>query len=242
MTHATLLSLSGLSKRFGGLKAVSNVSFDLARGDLVSIIGPNGAGKTTLFNLITGQHAPDEGIITYDGDDVTRLPIQQRAQRGFGRTFQISKTLTSLTALENVMIGAFLHRAGVGDAAQHALEILALVGLGARARVRAGMLTLSERRRLEIARALALDCRILLLDEVMAGLNHTEVDDVIALVRKLHRDGLTILVIEHNLKVVRTLESRVIVLDFGCKIAEGTPEEVLSDPVVVEAYVGRKRA
>jgi branched-chain amino acid transport system ATP-binding protein len=164
-----------------------------------------------------------------------------RARLGFGRTFQISKTLTTLSALENAMIGAFLHRRDLARASRKAEEVLALVGLAGRAGIKAGTLTLSERRRLEIARALALDCSVLLLDEVMAGLNQTEVADVIALVRKLHRDGLTILVIEHNLKVVRAFESRVIVLDFGRMIADGTPEAELSDPAVIEAYLGRKR-
>jgi len=238
-----ILSLENLTKRFGGLVAVNDVSFSLDKGDLVSIIGPNGAGKTTLFNLVTGQFLPTEGRVVYKGEDITRQPPQIRAQKGLGRTFQISKTLTALTALENVMIGAFLHRRDLGVASRHAMDVLDMIGLAHRASVRAGTLTLSERRKLEIARALALDAEIVLLDEVMAGLNQTEVDEVIHLVRRLHRDeGLTFLVIEHNLKVVRAFESRVVVLDFGRKIADGTPEEVLSDSRVVEAYLGRKRA
>lgn len=236
------LSIQNLTKHFGGLVAVGDVSFDLEQGDLLSIIGPNGAGKTTLFNLVTGQFPPSSGHVVYRGEDISALPPHKRAQLGLGRTFQISKTLTTLTALENAMIGAFLHRGHLREAADHAMHILEMVGLEARANTKAGTLTLSERRRLEIARALALDCSVLLLDEVMAGLNQKEVESVIELVRKLNGEGLTIMVIEHNLKVVRAFESRVIVLDFGRLIADGSPEEVLSDAHVIEAYLGRQEA
>jgi branched-chain amino acid transport system ATP-binding protein len=237
---APFLSIEGVTKKFQGLTAVDDVSFAVEPGELVSIIGPNGAGKTTLFNLLTGQLAPTSGRVLLDGKDISALPPHRRARLGLGRTFQISQTLTTLTVLENAMVGAFMKHSGLKDAARHAQAILDRVGLGARAGIKAGALTLSERRRLEVARALALEPRMILLDEVMAGLNQTEVDDVIRLVQGLIKQGLTILLIEHNLKVVRVFSKRVIVLDRGGKLAEGTAEEVLADPVVVEAYVGKR--
>jgi branched-chain amino acid transport system ATP-binding protein len=239
---AALLGIDKVSMRFGGLLAVDAVGFDVAQGEIVSVIGPNGAGKTTLFNLLTGQLAPSSGSIRFDGVDISRLPPQKRARLGFGRTFQISQTLTSLTVLENAMVGAFLRHPRLTDAARHAREVLDLVGLGPRAKDRAGALTLNERRRLEVARALATEPRILLLDEVMAGLNPTEVHEVVELVRKLNARGYTFIIIEHNLKVVRTFSKHVVVLNRGAKLAEGTADEVLANPVVVEAYVGRKKA
>jgi branched-chain amino acid transport system ATP-binding protein len=236
-----LLRIDDVSKRFGGLLAVDSVSFDVAEGEIVSIIGPNGAGKTTLFNLLTGQLAPTSGRITFEGRDISRLPPQKRANLGFGRTFQISQTLTSLTVLENAMVGAFLKHPGLTDAARHAQTVLDMVGLGARGTERAGALTLNERRRLEVARALATEPRILLLDEVTAGLNQTEVQQVVELVQMLNARGHTFLVIEHNLKVVRKFSEHVVVLNRGAKLAEGFADDVLANPVVVEAYIGRKR-
>lgn len=237
-----LLSVRGVSKRFGGLVAVNDVSFDVQQGDLVSIIGPNGAGKTTLFNLLTGQLAPSAGQVLFEGQDIGTLSPNRRARLGLGRTFQISQPLTSLSVIENAMVGAFLHHAGLKAAARRADEVLHLVGLSDRAGVRAGTLTLSERRRLEVARALASDPRIVLLDEVMAGLNPTEVVEIATLVERLNHEGHTFLIIEHNLKVVRRFARRVIVIERGAKLADGSADDVLRDPRVIEAYIGRKRA
>lgn len=235
------LSVQGVTKRFGGLVAVDDVSFDVERGNLVSLIGPNGAGKTTLFNILTGQLVPTTGTVAFEGADIGALPPNERARLGFGRTFQISQTLTSLTALENAMIGAFLHAKSVPVAAEKAYMALEKVGLGRRDHVRAGHLTLGERRRLEVARALAIQPRVLLLDEVMAGLNQTEVNGIVDLVLTLNQTGHTIIVIEHNLKVVRTFSQRVLVLNRGSILAEGTADEVLSNAAVIEAYVGKSK-
>jgi branched-chain amino acid transport system ATP-binding protein len=231
----------GVVKRFGGLTAVNDVSFDVARGEIVSIIGPNGAGKTTLFNLVTGQLAPSAGEVRFDGSTINALRPDARAQLGLGRTFQIAKPLPALTALENAMVGAFLRHPKLRAAEARAHEVLREVGLARRAGVRASQLTLSERRRLEVARALALDPQLVLLDEVMAGLNASEVAEAIDLVRRLNQRGLTFLIIEHNLKVVRAFSKRVIVIDRGAKIAEGNADEILSMPQVVTAYLGRRR-
>lgn len=236
-------SVRNVVKRFAGLIAVDDVSFDVRKGEIVSIIGPNGAGKTTLFNLLTGQLAPNSGEVRLNDQVINTLSPDRRAKLGLGRTFQIAKPLIALTALENAMMGAFLRYPRLRAAESKALAVLEDLGLGARANVRASELTLSERRRLEVARALALEPQMLLLDEVMAGLNPSEVTESIALIRRLSQTGLTILLIEHNLKVVRAFSERVIVLDHGAKIAEGDAETILNTPAVVTAYVGqRKRA
>jgi len=235
------LKVEAISKRFGGLRAVDNVEFAVQAGELVSLIGPNGAGKTTLFNLLTGQLAPTSGKVLFEGRDISRLAPDRRARLGFGRTFQISQTLASMTVLENGMVGAFLHHRSIAAAADRAAEALEMVGLRARAGHRASNLTLGERRRLEVARALAMDPRIVLLDEVMAGLNQTEVREIIDLVLRLNGAGLTFLVIEHNLKVVRAFSRRVLVLNRGALLAEGDAEAVLNDPAVIEAYIGGRR-
>ena len=237
----TFFSAERVVKRFGGLVAVNEVSFDLQRGEIVSIIGPNGAGKTTLFNLLTGQLKPSAGDVRMNGDVINTLLPDQRARLGLGRTFQIAKPLPALTALENAMVGSFLRHPKLRAAEAKAHEVLREVGLARRAGVRASQLTLSERRRLEVARALALEPVLILLDEVMAGLNQSEVAECIDLFHRLNQGGLTFLIIEHNLKVVRAFSKRVIVIDRGAKIAEGNADEILAMPEVITAYLGKRK-
>ncbi len=238
-TARPLLRAHNLIRRFGALTAVDNVSFDLAEGEILSIVGPNGAGKTTLFNLLSGQLAPSSGGVELAGEDVTQLRPFQRCRRGIARTFQIVRPLLGITALENVMVGSFLRHRRRDDAKAAALAVLEETGLGPRAAVLAGELTLVERKRLEVARALATQPRVLLLDEVMAGLTPPEVDRAIELFKEIHSRGVTLLVVEHNLTVVRTLCRRAIVVDHGSRLAEGTPDEVFGMPEVIEAYLGR---
>jgi len=233
-----MLRVDKVGKQFGGLRAVDDVSLSVRKGEIVSIIGPNGAGKTTFFNLLTGQLAPSEGEVRFDDRSINALPPHARARLGMGRTFQIAKPLIALNVLENVMIGAFMQAGALSAARDQAMAVLERVGMAHLAPRRAGELTLSERRRLEVARALALQPQIVLLDEVMAGLNQSEVAHEIELLQELHAQGLTFLIIEHNLKVVRAFSDRVVVLDRGRLIAEGTADEILSSPVVIEAYLG----
>jgi branched-chain amino acid transport system ATP-binding protein len=241
MSAAPFFEVHGVVKRFGGLTAVNDVSFSVTHGEVVSIIGPNGAGKTTLFNLLTGQLKPTAGDVRFNGEVINGLRPDERAQLGLGRTFQIAKPLPALTALENVMVGAFLRHRRLRGAEGKAHEVLREVGLARRANVRASQLTLSERRRLEVARALALEPVVSLLDEVLGGLYQSEVAEAIDLFRRLNARGLTFLIIEHNLKVVRAFSERVIVIDRGAKIAEGNADEILAMPQVVTAYLGKRR-
>ena len=233
-----LLHADGLIRRFGALTAVGGVSFALHQGEILSIVGPNGAGKTTLFNLLSGQLAPTSGRVEFDGRDITSLKPFERCRIGIARTFQIVRPLLGLTALENVMVGSFLRHGRRENAKKAAQAVLDETGLGARAQVRASDLNLVERKRLEVARALATEPRVLLLDEVMAGLTPPEVERAIELFREIHSRGVTLLVVEHNLTVVRTLCRRAIVVDHGVMLAEGTPDEVFAMPQVIEAYLG----
>jgi branched-chain amino acid transport system ATP-binding protein len=235
-----MLELDAVTKRFGGLTAVSEVSLRATPGEIVGIIGPNGAGKTTLFNVISGFFAPDEGRVLLDGRDVSRVPAHEICALGLCRTFQIVKPFGNLSVLDNVMIGALTRRASTRQARADAERVIDLCGLGPHAAARARALPLALRKRLEVARALATQPRLLLLDEVMAGLNPTELGGMIDLIRRLHAEGLTLIVIEHIMAAMMRLAQRIVMLHHGEKIAEGTPREITSDRRVIDAYLGEE--
>ncbi|XXV02498.1 ABC transporter ATP-binding protein [Sorangium sp. So ce1335] len=235
-----MLEVQGISRRFGGLQALSDVAFGVEEGEIVGLIGPNGAGKTTLFNVVSGVHAPEKGRIIFRGQDITGLPPYRVAQLGLARTFQIVRPLHDLTVRENVILGACYgrERHGRGAAARVADEVLALVGLGERAAQLAGSLNVAQKKRLEMARALAARPYLLLLDEVLAGLNPAEVARMIDMIRHVRGQGTTILMIEHLMQAMMSLSDRIVVLDYGKLIAAGEPREVAADPKVIEAYLG----
>jgi branched-chain amino acid transport system ATP-binding protein len=235
-----LLQVTGLSKRFGGLQAVQDVSFAVEEGQIVGMIGPNGAGKSTVFNLINGVSEPDIGQIVFMGNDITGKPPYRIARAGLARAHQIVQPLLGLSVLENCMVGACFGRENLGllQASKVAREIANLVGLEDRLEIPASALTTAGKKRLELARALSARPRLLLLDEVLAGLNPTETERMIETVRVIRASGVTILMIEHIMRAVMSLSDRVIVLNLGSKLAEGSPQEVANDPAVITAYFG----
>ena len=235
-----LLSVQGVTKRFGGLQALTDVTFDLPEGQILGLIGPNGAGKTTLFNAINGVYPPEEGRIIFRDKDVTSIKTYHHARMGMARTHQIVQPLNELTVRENVMVGACFGREnhGLGHAADIASEVLEFVELANRTNQLAGSLNVAQKKRLEMARALAARPYLLLLDEVLAGLNPSEIGNMIETVKKIRDRGITIIMIEHVMKAVMNVSDRIIVLDYGQQIAEGTPEEISSNEKVIEAYLG----
>jgi branched-chain amino acid transport system ATP-binding protein len=232
------LVIRNLSKRFGGLRAVQDLSFSVGEGETVALIGPNGAGKTTSFNLITGYYRPDAGSVLAFGRELVGMPPHGICAHGLARTFQVARPFGKMTALANVMTGAFLRDKHPDAARRRAREAIGFVGLSAKEHVPARDLTAIDQRRLEMARALATEPRLLLLDEVMAGLNPSEIDQAVALVGKLSQRGLTMVIVEHVMRAIMAVARQIVVLDHGQKIAEGNPKEIVANQEVIRAYLG----
>jgi branched-chain amino acid transport system ATP-binding protein len=235
-----ILQVTGVSKRFGGLQALIRVTFDLPEKQILGLIGPNGAGKTTLFNVINGVYTPDEGRVIFQDKDITGKKPYDLAKRGLARTHQIVRPLNDLTVLENVMVGSCFGREekGLAEAASIAQEVLQFVGLAERTDQLAGNLNVAQKKRLEMARALASRPYLLLLDEVLAGLNPSEIGTMVETIREIREQGVTIIMIEHVMHALMNVSDRILVLDYGQQIAEGTPQEIANNEQVIEAYLG----
>jgi len=238
----SFLDVKKVSRFFGGLSALTNVSFEVNKGDIVGLIGPNGAGKTTLFNVVNGFYKPSTGDVFFRGSTISGLKPHQICQLGIARTFQVVKPLQRMSVFDNVLASAFLRTASRGEAADLALDILRFTGLFEERNTISKGLPLGMRKRLEIARALATQPELLLLDESFAGLNPMELNESIQIIRKIREKGITVMIIEHHMKVIMSLSDRIVVLNYGEKVADGSPQEIRHNPLVVEAYLGETQS